>query len=626
MALFKIFRGPEEQLSSIPLHEGYAYFTEDKGNLYIDISEEEGGRVQVNAYAAEVLRSKDGDIIEIDDIASLVNFSRVDVVIKEVTNSITIPDKFKDSDPDKLAIYHNGVLLVKGVHYNINNTSVELLDYSTEVDDIITFAGSIITDNSNTAVTSFNGRDGKVEPQTGDYTAEMVGAISKPEEAKNGQLLTFNGSEWKAKDAPSGESENSLLFTSISGGQTPSGYMMVTYGDGTYMALNPTTKGIAISTDAINWDEKYIDINPGYNGWGNLVYLDNKFILVGLQGILAYSSDKGQTWKESDFSDLTGYTTTFESIIYHDGKFYMFTMTGDIYYTEDLVTWSTSNSLKDAGSTGINGMAYLNNKFITMNVSTKTIMYSSDAINWETTATIDNPPGAFMLATAYGNGIYVLSGRTPQKDVVIFSTDDCKTWKNGVLPTTQQHMWVVGLYGAGKFVLVSSEGNMVYSEDGENWTPVNKPEGTFYFTLYTDKFISVSPVNGEMIYSLDGVNWSKSIQSLGYPNGTDMTQKIAETLSPYIQTDEGIKISSQQITIPAEWEDNTIIVSCPGITADESKYLIVPTPTILSQEVYYNSGVRATNQGEGTLTFTCDIEPEDSLNVYVVIVPVETEG
>jgi hypothetical protein len=45
MALFKIFRGPEDNLNSVPLHEGYAYFTEDKGNLFIDISNEEGGRL-----------------------------------------------------------------------------------------------------------------------------------------------------------------------------------------------------------------------------------------------------------------------------------------------------------------------------------------------------------------------------------------------------------------------------------------------------------------------------------------------------------------------------------------------------------------------------------------------------
>lgn len=67
MALFKIFRGAESDLNSVPLHEGYAYFTEDKGNLFIDISNEEGGRLQVNAYAAQVLKN-DITEIDIDDI------------------------------------------------------------------------------------------------------------------------------------------------------------------------------------------------------------------------------------------------------------------------------------------------------------------------------------------------------------------------------------------------------------------------------------------------------------------------------------------------------------------------------------------------------------------------------
>lgn len=67
MALFKIFKGYEHELNAVPLHEGYAYFCTDTGNMFIDISEEPGGRVPINAYAAEVLRDGE-DVIEIDDI------------------------------------------------------------------------------------------------------------------------------------------------------------------------------------------------------------------------------------------------------------------------------------------------------------------------------------------------------------------------------------------------------------------------------------------------------------------------------------------------------------------------------------------------------------------------------
>ena len=72
MALFKIFRGPEEGLNEIPCHDGYAYFTQDSGKLFIDIGNEPGDRVQVNAFAAEALIKENADgtfeYIDIDDL------------------------------------------------------------------------------------------------------------------------------------------------------------------------------------------------------------------------------------------------------------------------------------------------------------------------------------------------------------------------------------------------------------------------------------------------------------------------------------------------------------------------------------------------------------------------------
>lgn len=72
MALFKIFRGPEEGLNAVPCHNGYAYFTEDSGKLFVDIGNNAGDRVQVNAYATEVLIKKNQDgtseYIDVDDL------------------------------------------------------------------------------------------------------------------------------------------------------------------------------------------------------------------------------------------------------------------------------------------------------------------------------------------------------------------------------------------------------------------------------------------------------------------------------------------------------------------------------------------------------------------------------
>lgn len=68
MALFKIFKGSESELNKVPMHEGYAYFTTDKGNLFIDISNDAGDRVQVNALHAQSLLDATGNEIDVDDI------------------------------------------------------------------------------------------------------------------------------------------------------------------------------------------------------------------------------------------------------------------------------------------------------------------------------------------------------------------------------------------------------------------------------------------------------------------------------------------------------------------------------------------------------------------------------
>lgn len=68
MALFKIFKGNVENLP-LDKHEGYAYFTEDTKELYIDIND--NTRVQVNAEKLSRTIDNSTETIEIDDILEL---------------------------------------------------------------------------------------------------------------------------------------------------------------------------------------------------------------------------------------------------------------------------------------------------------------------------------------------------------------------------------------------------------------------------------------------------------------------------------------------------------------------------------------------------------------------------
>lgn len=70
MALLKPFFGTEEEFKSVPLHAGYIYLTED-GNLFADVEETDGTvtRIQINGYAASVLRAANGtDEVDYDDV------------------------------------------------------------------------------------------------------------------------------------------------------------------------------------------------------------------------------------------------------------------------------------------------------------------------------------------------------------------------------------------------------------------------------------------------------------------------------------------------------------------------------------------------------------------------------
>lgn len=103
MSLFKIFRGNEEKLKSVPYHDGYAYFTEDGQHLYIDVGNNEGDRLQVNAYAAEIL-SNGVTEIDVDD-----------VFLKTMTATVAQGGTGKDSLTPNALLIGNGTDPIKMV-------------------------------------------------------------------------------------------------------------------------------------------------------------------------------------------------------------------------------------------------------------------------------------------------------------------------------------------------------------------------------------------------------------------------------------------------------------------------------------------------------------------------------
>ena len=87
-------------------------------------------------------------------------------------------------------------------------------------------------------------------------------------------------------------------------------------------------------------------------------------------------------------------------------------------------------------------------------------------------------------------------------------------------------------------------------------------------------------------------------------------------------TVEGSKPNTVIIMLSSSaWDstDKTQTVTATGVLADETVQLIIPTPSIASQGVYYNAGIICTGQAANSLTFKANTVPIDNIMVYVII-------
>lgn len=68
------------------------------------------------------------------------------------------------------------------------------------------------------------------------------------------------------------------------------------------------------------------------------------------------------------------------------------------------------------------------------------------------------------------------------------------------------------------------------------------------------------------------------------------------------------------------WDDNNEqTVTVPGVLADESRQLILPTPAYINQDAFYAAGIRIISQTANAVTFRCNSMPEEDLTVYVAV-------
>ena len=260
--------------------------------------------------------------------------------------------------------------------------------------------------------------------------------------------------------------------------------------------------------------------------WGN-----NRFVAVGGNGKIAYSTNNGVSWTavaDSGFGQSNIRSIAYGTAGNAGGRFVVASDGGRMAYSADGTSWTRVTD-STFGNSSIRAIAYGGNRWVAGGYSGK-MAYSEDGISW--TAVENSTFGRDnILAIAYGNNRWVAVG---QNGKMAYSSDG-STW-TAVADTTfgtngQIHSiawgnnrWVAGSYG----------GQVSYSSDGITWTISTRnlipSERTFNgveaITFANGRFVAAC---GIMAYSTDGVSWtavadtgfgrSTKINGIAYGNG-----------------------------------------------------------------------------------------------------------
>jgi photosystem II stability/assembly factor-like uncharacterized protein len=261
--------------------------------------------------------------------------------------------------------------------------------------------------------------------------------------------------------------------------------------------------GLAYSSDrGKTW--KLVDTG----GWVQVGYGDGTFVAAATNKA-AYSDDGGDTWTETTLP--IGWGLVVGNVVYGNGVFVAGSDKGLAYSLDKGRTW-TKTSLP-----GIRGIAYGNNKFVAVpfRETTAEYYYSSDGIQWQTG---QFPQPAGWNDIAYGDGRFVAIAPPG----VAYSADGVNwTMVTMQIPIGEYVRHSID-YGNGRFIQNDNFRWFAYSDDGgETWINGTLP-GYATDTAYGDgTFVALG--FGNSYRSGDGINWTQGGSTPFYQSSYSIT-------------------------------------------------------------------------------------------------------
>lgn len=136
-------------------------------------------------------------------------------------------------------------------------------------------------------------------------------------------------------------------------------------------------------------------------------------------------------------------------------------------------------------------------------------------------------------------------------------------------------------------------------------------------------YVKDVPNISRFVFPITRVDSISAVFSMIFTNGVQRAVEcVHDRWSTYDPAYFAKKPESVKVTLLAsDWDASSkdLAVGVPGVSSDETKQLITPTPSLASQTAYYNAGIRCTGQEADSLIFTAETVPTEDLTIYVTI-------
>jgi len=348
-------------------------------------------------------------------------------------------------------------------------------------------------------------------------------------------------------------SQDALGWKTASGASVSGGVGVVAFGGDKFVAL-AKNGGSVLTTDNVKNSWTKTDATAVPAGMADMVFGGGKFVAVGKAGRACVSSD-GSSWRASNGLNPDD---DFTAVKYGGNTYLALGAKGSVYKSSDGSTWT---KLAGKSVTSYKQIAYSGSKFVA--VGDSGVSVSSDGKSWERKGDAKGLNGV-----AFGGGKFVAVG---DGGVIIYSADG-DTWTPGEGVDNSSILTSVA-FGGGKFVVGGkTSGNfavITVSTDGQHWNSQDVEiawgVGKFPVSLCfgKDKFLA-AVMGTKSMKTCEAAGALQYWDDVGLPNEADEYSIVSTVYANEKFVATGTKRTGEAIVLNSADGDSWQAISVPS--------------------------------------------------------------